>query len=244
MELKAYWEIIARRLWVVVAVVAIALGASLLGFALIPQAISYDATVRIAVKPPPEPKTGDYYTYDEYYAYLTSEYLNDDLIELIQGADFMQGLRARLQPKYATPPGGSIKAKKAHRVLSLTVTSGSAAGALDLAQAAVDALSEKNESGRAYYNQLTAKEPSISVIEKPAITATPGTRSLTDVVLRGLVGLFAGLALAFLIDYLDDTVRNAADVESLLGVPTLGEIPGERKLPFGRRAARLARQAS
>ena len=244
MELKAYWEIIRRRAWVVVAVFVLALSASVAGFVLIPQAISYQATVRIAVRPPPEPKTGDYYTYDEYYSYLTSEYLNDDLIELIQGRDFMLELQRRLQAKHASPPGGSIQAKKAHRVMTMTVTSGTAAGAIELAETAVEALSEKGETGRAYYNQLTAKEPTISVIERPVITAGPGTRSLLDLLLRGLVGLFAGLALAFLLDYLDDTIRDSRDVETLLGVPTLGEIPGERKSLLGKGARSPARQTA
>lgn len=244
MELKIYWEIIVRRAWVVVAVFTLALGASLLGFALIPQAISYQATVRVAVKAPAEPKTGDYYGYDEYYSYLTSEFLNDDLIELIQGPDFLRTVQARLQPKYATPPGGSIQAKKAHRVLTMTITSGTENGALDLAQAAYEALSQENASGRAYYDQLTEKEPAVSIVQSPVITSGPGTRSVLDLVLRGIVGLFAGLALAFLIDYLDDTIRNAKDAESLLGVPTLGEIPGERKRRLRRSAPSPARQTA
>jgi capsular polysaccharide biosynthesis protein len=230
MELKSYWNIIVRRGWVVVAVFALALGASLAGFALVPQAVSYQATVRIAVKPPLEPKTGDYYTYDEYYAYLTSEFLNDDLIELVQGGLFMQELQGRLKGKFPSPPAGSIKAKKAHRVLTMTVTSGTGDGALALAQTAVDALSEKADSGQRYFGQLTAKEPTVSIVDPPAITATPATRGVMDLALRGIVGLLAGLSLAFLLDYLDDTLRGAKEAEELLGLPVLGEIPGERAM--------------
>jgi hypothetical protein len=38
-----------------------------------------------------------------------------------------------------------------------------------------------------------------------------------------------GIALAFLVEYLDDTLR-ANEIESLLGWPVVGEIPG-RGLP-------------
>lgn len=225
MELKTYWEIVLRRAWVVVVTVVLALVASAAGLVLIPQAISYQATVRLAVRPLPEARTGDYYTYDEYYAYLASEYLNDDVIELIQGATFLQGLQARLKDRFASPPSGSIKAKKAHRVLAITVTSGTAAEALALAQETTRVLIESSQQ---YFGQLTAKEPMVSVIDQPAITAGPGTRAQLDLALRGVLGLLAGVALAFLLDYLDDTVRSAEEIERLLGVPALGEIPPER----------------
>lgn len=228
MELKTYLAVILRRAWVVAGVFILALAASAAGLVLVPQAISYQAKVSLAVRPLPEPKTGSYYTYDEYYPYLASEYLNDDVIKLVEGAQFMRDLQDRLKTRYAAPPSGSIKGEKAHRVLTITVTSGTADGALALAQAAVEALSDKSEAGKSYWDELTAKEVAVAVLDPPAITSGPGTRSLLDLALRGLVGLLAGLALAFLLDYLDDSVRDAAEVEQLLGIPTLGEIPAER----------------
>ena len=246
MELKTYWEVVRQRAWVVVGTFVLALAASLIGLALVPQAISYQATVRLAVKPVPEPRTGSYYTFDDYYPYLSSEFLNDDVIELVQGALFMQDLQARLKGKLATPPWGSIKAKKAHRVLTMTITSGTPEGALALAQAATESLSEKDESGRQrYFGQITSREQTVAVVDPPAITAGPGTRGVLDLALRGLLGLLAGLALAFLLDYLDDTVRGAEDVERLLGVPALGEIPPERgRIHRMRRMDRIERMGS
>jgi len=52
-------------------------------------------------------------------------------------------------------------------------------------------------------------------------------RSLTDKLdlpLRLFIAFVAGVALTFLWDYLDDTVRDRAEVEAL-DVPILGEIP-------------------
>ncbi len=240
MELKTYWEVVRRRAWVVVGVFVLALGASLAGFVLVPQAISYQATVRLAVKPVEEQTTNSFYTYGEYYPYLSSEYLNDDVIELVQGASFMQDLRARLKDKLPSA-SGSIKAKKSHRVLTMTVTSGTKDEAIALAQAATDVLGEKSADGKQrYFGQLTAKEQVVTVVDPPAITAGPGARSMLDLALRGILGLLVGLALAFLLDYLDDTVRGAEDAEGLLGVPALGEIPAER---VGRGAGGSRRRA-
>jgi capsular polysaccharide biosynthesis protein len=40
-----------------------------------------------------------------------------------------------------------------------------------------------------------------------------------------LVALVIGIALAFLIDYLDDRVRSKEDVEQLLQLPVYGQVP-------------------
>ena len=42
--------------------------------------------------------------------------------------------------------------------------------------------------------------------------------------LRLVVGLMAGVGLAFLLEYLDNTVKNEQDIEKILGLPVLGTI--------------------
>lgn len=41
----------------------------------------------------------------------------------------------------------------------------------------------------------------------------------------GLLGLLAGMVLAFLLDYLDDTMRSAQEIERYLSLPVLGTVP-------------------
>ena len=63
----------------------------------------------------------------------------------------------------------------------------------------------------------------------------PRPASLTarfDLPLRLELALLAGIALTFLLDYLDLTVRNRAELEAL-GLPVLGEIPTRRRRWFG-----------
>jgi capsular polysaccharide biosynthesis protein len=52
-----------------------------------------------------------------------------------------------------------------------------------------------------------------------------------------ILALVVGIALAFLLDYLDDTIRHRADVESL-GLPILAEIPTRRGVLAGFRRRR------
>ena len=60
----------------------------------------------------------------------------------------------------------------------------------------------------------------------PASLHWPRTRIL--VIAGALLGLVVGVALAFLLDYLDDTLETVEDVDRYLGLPVLGSIPTAR----------------
>ncbi|MDK8640202.1 YveK family protein [Niallia taxi] len=45
-----------------------------------------------------------------------------------------------------------------------------------------------------------------------------------NIVIAAVVGLIFGVGLAFLLEYLDNTVKNEQDIEKLLGLPVLGAI--------------------
>ncbi|KGP75336.1 lipopolysaccharide biosynthesis protein, partial [Desulfosporosinus sp. Tol-M] len=46
-----------------------------------------------------------------------------------------------------------------------------------------------------------------------------------NVLLAFVVGLMAAVGLAFLLEFLDNTIKTSSDVEELLGIPVLGVIP-------------------
>lgn len=50
-------------------------------------------------------------------------------------------------------------------------------------------------------------------------------RMTLNVILAGMVSLMLGLALAFMLDYLDRTIKSIADIERVLDAPLLGTIP-------------------
>jgi succinoglycan biosynthesis transport protein ExoP len=58
----------------------------------------------------------------------------------------------------------------------------------------------------------------------PGFASSP-VRGTLNLGLRVLLGLIAGAALAFLIEYLDDSVRSPREAQDVLGLPVLGEIP-------------------
>jgi capsular polysaccharide biosynthesis protein len=64
----------------------------------------------------------------------------------------------------------------------------------------------------------------VRLIQQPRmIGVQPNTR--VNMMAGALLGLVIGVLLAFVLEYLDDTLKNSADVERFVGLTTLGAIP-------------------
>lgn len=235
MELRAYWDILWRRMWVVISLILVVIAVSL--FLRAPSVPAYQTSLRFIVGVPPEPLRGDYFTYDGYYAWLASEYLADDFSEVVKSAAFADAVTARLarenEPVHV-PPGtilGTTVAEKQHRILTMHISWGDSTQLEKIAMAAAETL---REHGSQFFSQLGEAQAQIHVIDPPVVTQIPESlRQRLDLPIRMILALVAGIFLAFLIDYLDDTVRDTRELEQL-GLSVLGTIPPlKRKLwPF------------
>ena len=66
----------------------------------------------------------------------------------------------------------------------------------------------------------------IKVVDRALVPSGPFTPNVRrNLLMALLVGLFGGLGLIFLVEYLDNTVKGPEDVEKLAGLPSLGIIP-------------------
>ena len=72
--------------------------------------------------------------------------------------------------------------------------------------------------------------PYIQILDDASRPFRIGTSLRQRVILGLLVGLLLGLAGAFFLEYLDQTVKTSADIERVLGGPVLGAIPHDPKL--------------
>jgi capsular polysaccharide biosynthesis protein len=68
----------------------------------------------------------------------------------------------------------------------------------------------------------------IQTVQTPEGAASNVTKQRLVYLLQLLVAVFAGLVIAFLIDYLDDTIRSGETVTATLGLPVIGTIPTGR----------------
>ncbi|MCX7804603.1 MAG: polysaccharide biosynthesis tyrosine autokinase [Planctomycetota bacterium] len=78
------------------------------------------------------------------------------------------------------------------------------------------------------------------VVEKAVPPAAPfRPRTAQNVAVAAILGLFLGLAVAFLVERLDDSVRGAEDLREYASLTTIGMVPhiGEEDAPDGERTA-------
>lgn len=228
MELKAYWGIIRRHLWVVVGLPLVVLGLSLGGRLLSgPTPQLYRATTSLLVDVPPLPAEPGMGFDPRESAAQAAEYLVDDFSQFVTQDAFARLISERLAEQGIDVPAGAISASESsetrHRIVTLWVTWPDAAQAEAIVRAAGDVA----QTG---IDRYFARSGVVSVISTPRVVpVAPPLREQLDLPLRVLLGVMAGLGLAFLLDYLDDTVRTADEAEMLLGAPVMGEIPVEKK---------------
>ena len=225
MTLRRYWHIVLRRLWVVLAVLL----AALLSFVLRgPEPPPYyTAAMRFVVGVKPEARSDAYFGYDRYYTWLTAEYLLDDLSEVTKSRAFAADVASIAG--LAVPVGaiqGATASGKLHRILTINVTWPNEQELERIADAIVRVLGDR---GSTYFAQLGTEDAVISLIDPPAISVLGRSlRDRLDLPIRALLALAIGVAVTFLLDYLDDSLRDRADVDAL-GLPLLVAIPDRRR---------------
>jgi tyrosine-protein kinase Etk/Wzc len=75
--------------------------------------------------------------------------------------------------------------------------------------------------------------PYVNLLDPASPSYRIGTTLRQKILLGLLVGLLLGLGGAFFLEYLDQTIKNAGDVERVIGVPVLGLIPHDAALGRG-----------
>jgi len=150
----------------------------------------------------------------------------DDFTEVVRSELFAKNVSARLADQQLTVPPGVIQGSAAtgqqHRILSLNFSGGDQTQLTAIAEAVA---TELQENAIVYFRQLGTDNAGITLIDGPTINAVgPSLRSRLELPLRIALGLAVGVALIFLLDYLDTSVRTRQELEAL-GLAVIGEIP-------------------
>jgi capsular exopolysaccharide synthesis family protein len=107
------------------------------------------------------------------------------------------------------------------------------------------AMSQKLESNKQYLNTLLARQRELDIsngnganeVSIETLSRLPkvpvGPPRLRNIIIAFLLSLAAGVGLAFLLDFLDDTVKSVDDVDRYIHLPALALIPSgrDRRLP-------------
>ena len=232
-------RVVWKRAWIPAILTLIVLVASVLAQSDRPP--HYSATMRFVIGLKPEPRSGDYYTYDRYYTWLTAEYLIDDLAEVVKSASFASAVQEYLSDSVGWPTDstglagaiqGSTSSGKLHRILTVTITWSDPAKLADIADTVAHTLVHRAPD---FFSLSGLDRIEAHLIDPPAIGEVPP--SLTQrlqLPIRLLLALVAGIVVGLVLHYLDDTIQGRDDLVQT-GLPILAEIPRPSVFPWARR---------
>ena len=221
MELRRYWQIIMRYWWLILLLTLVGVVAAYQYYSSNRPTYTNVLTVNITRDPNP----GELYS--GYYANISSEYAADDFTQVVKGNVFLNDVAALLKTRNfdfsAEQLQGQVEIERKHREIYITAHDTDKGRSLAINQAVADTLVSSAGKYLPYGNgDLPLKA---NIVNKQSDAPLTGGRTLLLAAIRPLVGLIAGLALAFLLVYLDNSVRTAADVQEVLALPVLASIP-------------------
>lgn len=113
----------------------------------------------------------------------------------------------------------TINSQENSQVFSLTVQDSNPAKAVEIANT-VSSIFQKEIKD-------IMKVDNVSILAKAEIKENPSPvkpNPIFNIAIAVVVGLMAGIGLAFLLEYLDNTIKDEDDIERLLDLPLLGSI--------------------
>ncbi len=243
MELRQYLSVLRGRLWLILVTTLLAGG---MGFALSSSSPTYVARSTIYVGSRSislEPNAGDLTT-DRLAAIdrlvLTFSKMIDSEPVASRAIRQLDLERDAEDVVDAT----SVRPEPATQLLYIEVSDEEPTTAQSLSNALADAFVEAVQEFEPGDTEGAVPRLPAYVFKRAQLPNTPEpTNQVMTVIQATLFGLLAGIGTAFLLDYLDVSLRTAADVERRLELPVLGVIPALGETPFGGRGAARASRA-
>lgn len=217
MEIKQYVKILWKRLWLILLLPAIAAGsAGYISFYYLEPV--YEAGMSLyVINKTIEPELAF-----EYTELMAAELMVKDYRELIRSRTIAGTVVDELKLKDISPEALagqiSVSAKNETRIIEIRVQDGNPEMAATLA----------NKVGEVFSKKVIElmRVDAVSIVDKAIPSKGPiKPRPYMNIAIALFAGLMAAVGIIFLIEYLDDTVKNPEDVENTLGMTVLGTIP-------------------
>ncbi len=222
-EIREYWRILRARWYIPVSLTVLTVAFTLLTAQTPPPTFLASTRFTISVSAD-RPLTG---VDPALTGAQASEYIRDDFVQVISSDLFAQDVNAVLNDPQLKISKGNLSGavEKQRRIMSLTIAWHNPEEAKRIADAAVQALATNNAK---YFAQMGAQGATVTILDNPTVAAvTPGLRERLDIFIRAAIAFVAGVVLVFILDYMDDSVRGARDMDKL-GLNVLGEIPDKK----------------
>src|SRR5438445_1053636 len=219
MELISYWRVIRRWAWLIILCPFVA--ALVAGVASVELPKVYEAKVALLVRPA-QPLSGDpsvaALTADQilrtYARWMTKPPI---LQKVISDQNLQTDSVALLRQITVTPEPNTT-------ILDVAVRDGDSKGAMNIANTLVnDFIAQVKDTQQ---TETAASSKDNFVVVSPAVEPTQPVfpKPLLNIVLGLFIGFIVGLGLAFLLDYLDQSVRSDEILRERAGLVPLGHI--------------------
>jgi capsular polysaccharide biosynthesis protein len=252
MELRQYWNVVWKRKWLVLAIIAVA--AALSAFLFLRTGRVYQEQIRFITRQQQQPSNNQpgIFDYNLYYNWISSEYMVDDFTEIVKSDSFNMAvidtlkseidsgqitevqtgtllldwdkLRTDVAKLKLSDINGYISTDRKQRELRVIVngpTRDMTAAVLDAA--GIVLTGNKIVPIRGQYGD----KPVLGQIDKVTLDKIDSSLSkdVINAAIRVALGIVAALVLVFLLEYLDNSVRDERDAKRVLELPVLGAIP-------------------
>ncbi len=190
-----------------------------------PPPPAYNAGVRFIVGQLPA-SAGDLLDEQRYYNWLTSEYIVNGLTDWVKGGQFADAVSSLLAEQGHEIPApaiqGGLAADNARSMLTISLNHDDPQQLEVIMDGIIAVLVEENARA---LPQLGGETAVLTQLDDPVVNPLPaGIRGQLELPLRILLAITAGIGLAFLVEYLDPTIRGRREAQQL-GFDVLGEIP-------------------
>jgi capsular polysaccharide biosynthesis protein len=213
MELREFFKIIYKKLWVVLLIPIVAAGVStVLSFKIFEPVYESKSSMYIL--------SGKSDLIDQ--SYLVNEKLVEDCAEIIRSKSVTRSVIEKLHLTNITSEELArkinIKSKNDTRVIEISVRSSDPEKAKMLTEEVSNVFLKKIS------HLLNAEN--IEVLDKAEVPDTPvKPRPVINIVIGTVIGLITAICLVILTDYMNNTINTLEDVETQSGLVVLGVIP-------------------
>ncbi len=232
MQLRYYFTIM-RRFWLLIMLLPVLTGViTLLVTSRQPQ--RYAATARAIITQTPilRDSQAGFPDFNLNYSWLNSEFVLDDLPQVVSSMAFAQDASALATAQgYAIDPGTvleGLSVQSFHRTVTFSARASTPQAAVAILRGALAAL---EEYGLKYWDRATEENNGLNValLDQPgdAVPLHSRRQVVANVGARMGLALVAAIALAFVLHYLDDRLREPRQVEEWMGLHVVGVIPRE-----------------
>ncbi|WP_322923526.1 YveK family protein [Paenibacillus campi] len=222
MEIKQYLNIVKKRLWLIMLIVVV-ITAATAAYAFMTNAPKYTATAKLVVNSTPKSTDGATGNQLDLGTINSNIQLIKTYQEIIKTPAIMNkvvqdhpelGLNATQLINMV-----SVSSVNETQVMSLTVTDGS----YERAAKTVNAIAKVFQSEVPQIMNLD----NIIVLDQadPSAGGVPiGNSPILFVLIALVLSVVIGIAVAFLLEYMDDSIKTEDDIRDVLGLPVLGVI--------------------